>query len=158
MGVFKISFFLFLSILFFGFSGYSQLSNIAYENLFESRDYISVLKLSSVYASHKLKIEKAIESNKIESIKKSDLIEIEKIIPKTVEKLDSIYSSVNKSEIKSQIYQIKFELDQTSSAIKEAKNKINQKSEFKKTIYKLEYYIYRIEVYLKGLSQNLSVL
>lgn len=129
-----------------------------YDNIFESKDYVVILRISSIYGSYKLKLEKAIETKRFDQIKKSTLNEIEETNKKTIEKLSSIYQSIKKNEIKSQIYQIKFELEQSNQLIEKAKTNINKKSKFKEILYKLEYDTYRMEIYLKGLSMNLSLL
>jgi paraquat-inducible protein B len=117
-----------------------------------------VLKLSNSYSKYKTKFEKYIENPRREQIKKSEITEIENLINNTNSKLDEIYSSLNRNDVKSQIYQIKFELDELSKLLEESKKKISKKEEFKKLSYKIEYYLYRMDVYLKGLSQNLSLL
>ncbi|MEF3280427.1 MAG: hypothetical protein K6357_05610 [Elusimicrobiota bacterium] len=149
-------FFLFLLLPHKCLSG--DFTNSGYDNIFETRDYITILRISNVYSNYKLILEKAIESNKIESIKYKDIINMEDFALKTIEKLNYIYSSYKNAEIRSQIYQIKFEIEDAIKIIKEIKKINKKKNEFKKNIFKLESLFYRIEVYLKGLSQNLSVL
>jgi len=155
-----MEFFKFL-ILFFIFSRsfnlYSQKPSV-FDNIFESKNYIIVLNLSNSYSKYKTKFEKYIENPKREQIKKSEITEIENLINNTNSKLDEIYSSLSRNDVKSQIYQIKFELDELSKLLEESKKKISKKEEFKKLSYKIEYYLYRMDVYLKGLSQNLSLL
>lgn len=128
-----------------------------YENLFESKPYVVIFKLSNLYSNYKVLIEKAIDLKKIDKIKRKDFDLMESLSVKTLDKLNSIYEKYESSPtIKSQIYQIKFEVEESIRLIIDIKRTYKKNKEYEKKIFKLESLFYRIEVYLKGLSQNLS--
>lgn len=146
--------FRFLTIVFFTFylNGFCF-----YENIFESKPYVVIFKLSNQYSNYKVLIEKAIDSKKINKINKKDFDSMENLLLKTLDSLNSIYQKYNGNHtIKSQIYQIRFEVEESIKLIKEIKKTNKKNKEYEKKIFKLESLFYRIEVYLKGISQNLS--
>lgn len=146
--------FSFLTIVLFIF----YLNNFCfYENLFESKPYVVIFKLSNQYSNYKVLIEKAVDFKKINKINRKDLDLMENLSVKTLDKLNSVYQKYESiSIIKSQIYQIKFEVEESIKLIREIKRTDKKNKEYEKKIFKLELLFYRIEVYLKGLSQNLS--
>lgn len=135
----------------------SVFANDSLTNLFESKDYIILLRHSSSYASYKMEIEKIVESKKKGCISPSKIKEIKEINSKSLYILDKVYDSYNDVIIKSQVYQIKFEIESLNMLLDK------MESYYKKTfkceyndILKLEKILFRIEVYLKGLSNKIS--
>lgn len=128
-------------------------------NIFESKDYIILLRYSSVYSSYKLNLEKIIEdkSKKKILIPSSELDKIKAFNVKTSQLLDEIHNNYKDNITHSQIYQIKFEITSLDNTIEKIM------SFYKKTgrydyndILRLEKAIYRMEIYLKGLSNRIS--
>ncbi len=146
---------LFLAFLFISFNSYS--SDEYYDNFFESRDYVVVLRFSSMYSSHKLVFEKVIESSKKLQIDPLEFEKIKKLNIKTIEFLSKIYDSYKDTDIKSQIHQIKLEIDLLNL---EAEKILLDYKKYHKYFYSsivgFEKKLYRIEIYLRGLSNRLS--
>ena len=150
MAIFKI--FIFLNFFTFGLS---------YESILDNREYIKLFKLSIEYEKHKKSLEDIIEKNKFYALKVSDIKKIKLLIEKTENIINETYShNSTNSLIKSQIYQIKFEIDEIKVIINDIMKNFSRKKNkvFIDNIYKLEYYLFRMSIYLKGISQNLSIL
>jgi len=154
MEVFKT--FIFISVFMFSFP---SLFASPYESILDQKDYIRFFKLSTEYEKYKKKIEDLIEKNRINNLKLSDLKEIDSLLEKTNSIIDEIYPKYSDNPvIKSQFYQIRFEIEETKKIISNLKKNFQKKSYLKENIYKIEYYLFRMSIYLKGISQNLSTL
>ncbi len=145
-------------LIFFSFFIFSTEKESIFENIFESKDYVIIYKLSIELEKHKLKIENLIKINKLEKIRRNDLIEIEILLEKIKTKLNEIKKNRDNANIFSQIATILLEIDETKNILKKAKIELSNKKKCEKIIYEIEFYIDRLIVYLKGLSQNLSYL
>lgn len=150
MNLFVLFLFLFPNVIFL---------NDSFNNLFESRDYIILLRHSNLYSMHKLDIEKIIEGKKKVCVSISKLKNIKDLNLKVLSILDKVYDAYSDIVIKSQIYQIKFEIESFNLFIDK------MESYYKKTakceqgdILKLEKSLFRMEIYLKGLSNKISEL
>lgn len=143
--------------LFFGFRLVYTNDNL--NNLFESKDYIILLRYSSSYSLYKMEIEKIIEGKKKNCFPISKLKEIKELNSKSFAILDKVYDTYNNVIIKSQIYQIKFEIESLNIFINKMESyyKKTSKCEYN-DILKLEKILFRMEVYLKGLSNKISEL
>lgn len=149
-------FFFLLGLGFFSLQGYSL---DYFDNLFESKDYIVLLRYSSIYSSYKLRLEKIIEgqNKKRLFISPSYLEKLASFNLKTIQLLDQLSSSYNDNIILSQIYQVKVEISLLDGIIEKTLSfyKRNGKYDYN-DILKLEKAVYRIEIYLRGLSNRIS--
>ncbi|NLH38912.1 MAG: hypothetical protein GX445_02485 [Elusimicrobia bacterium] len=151
-----ISFFI---IIFSGRWLFSSISTTSmYDNLFESKDYVILFKMSVNYSKYREEIASVIESKKYNKIKIKDIKNINNMISDTISKLDSIENNVKNTDIRSQIYQTRIELENTKKLVNNTIKSVNNKDKFKSNLIELESSLFRIEVYLKGLSQKISVL
>ncbi|MCX7905868.1 MAG: hypothetical protein N2446_04115 [Elusimicrobiales bacterium] len=131
-----------------------------FENFFETRPYIILLRYSSSYSSYKLNIEKIIENNKENNKKIGYFIDINKIKElnlNTSKFLDNICSIYTDSVTLSQVYQIKFEIESLNNLLNDMQlfYKKTKKYEYNSLI-SVERMLYRLEIYLRGLSNRLS--
>lgn len=146
---------LFLVLLFIPFNSYSN--DEYYDNFFESLDYVVVLRFSSMYSSHKLVFERAIEGSRKLYIDVAEFEKIKKLNTKTIEFISKIYDSYKDTDIKSQINQIRLEIELLSlQADKIISDYKNYHKYFYASVVDFEKKLYRIEIYLKGLSNRLS--
>ncbi|MCX7641620.1 MAG: hypothetical protein N2Z20_03195 [Elusimicrobiales bacterium] len=127
-----------------------------FENFFETRQYIILLRYSSTYSSYKLNIERLIEDKKKYNYL-IDIAKIKKLNSETSSFLDNIYNVYSDSITISQIYQVKFEIETLNRLLDDMQNfyKKNKKHEYNSMIL-LEKMLYRLEIYLRGLSNRIS--
>jgi hypothetical protein len=132
----------------------------SYDSLLDKKDYIKIFKLSVEYEKYKKRIEDLIEGGRVDTLKIKDIREIQSLVDKTENMINDTYSNYsNNHEIRSQLYQIKFEIDEIKNIIAGLTKAITKKDRrFKEMVYKLEYYLFRMNIYLKGMSQKLSML
>jgi len=160
MGKFKnkylISFF--IIILSYNWLCSSISTTSMYDNLFESKDYVILFKMSVNYSKYREKIASVIESKKYNRIKIKNIKDINNLILDTIAKLDSIDNNIKNTDIRAQISQTRIELENTKKLVNNTIRSVNNKSKFRNNLIELESALFRIEIYLKGLSQNISVL
>jgi hypothetical protein len=132
----------------------------SYDSLLDKKDYIKIFRLSVEYEKYKKRIEDLIEGGRVDTLKIKDIREIQSLVDKTENMINDTYSNYsNNHEIRSQLYQIKFEIDEIKNIIAGLTKAITKKDRrFKEMVYKLEYYLFRMNIYLKGMSQKLSML
>jgi hypothetical protein len=132
----------------------------SYDSLLDKKDYIKIFRLSVEYEKYKKRIEDLIEGGRVNTLRIKDIREIQSLVDKTENMINDTYSNYsNNHEIRSQLYQIKFEIDEIKNIIAGLTKAITKKDRrFKEMVYKLEYYLFRMNIYLKGMSQKLSML
>jgi hypothetical protein len=132
----------------------------SYDSLLDKKDYIKIFRLSVEYEKYKKRIEDLIEGGRVNTLRIKDIREIQSLVDKTENMINDTYSNYsNNHEIRSQLYQIKFEIDEIKNIIDGLTKAITKKDRrFKEMVYKLEYYLFRMNIYLKGMSQKLSML
>lgn len=126
-------------------------------NIFETKDYIVLLRFSTIYSSHKLSVEKVIESSKKLYINPRELEDIKKLNDESFNFLSQLYENYDCADIRSQISQIKIEIRHLNSFIDSILSSYRKTLKYSyQDVVNLEKYIYRMEIYFRGLSNRIS--
>ncbi|MGC8867201.1 MAG: hypothetical protein ACP5IO_06070 [Elusimicrobiales bacterium] len=128
-----------------------------YDNFFESRDYVVILRFSLMYSSHKLVFEKVIEGSKRLYVSPLEFKKVKELNAKALEFLSKVYDSYKDPITRSQIHQIKLEIELLNLHAEKILSDYKKNARYSyPSIVAFEKELYRMEIYFRGLSKRLS--